>query len=125
MTAHFPATAPIYEVAFAVLMLCAPASVCAASIPDSAAALHVDQTATVQGTISNVHVSAKGTVFINFGRPYPNQDFTAVIFASSVAGFGDVNRLQGRHAQVSGQITIWKGKPEMILRSPAQLHLLP
>lgn len=125
MTAHLPAFARIFAVVIAALALCAPAPSFATAIPDSAAGSHVGQNATVQGTISNVHVSAKGTVFINFGRPYPNQDFTAVIFASSVAGFGDVNRLQGRHAQVSGQITMWKGKPEMILRSPAQLHLLP
>ena len=96
----------------------------AAAIPDSQAISHVGQTATVQGTVSNVHVSGKGTVFINFGAPYPNQDFTAVIFSSSAGAFGDVMRLEGKTLAVTGPITMWKGKPEMILRAPAALRVL-
>ena len=97
----------------------------AATIPDSQAVSHVGQSATVQGTVSNVHVSGKGTVFINFGAQYPNQDFTAVIFSSSVGAFGDVMRLEGKKLAVTGPITMWKGKPEMILRSPSQLRAWP
>ncbi len=97
----------------------------AAAIPDSQAVSHVGQIQTVQGTVSNVHVSGKGTVFINFGASYPNQDFTAVIFASSAAAFGDVMRLEGKKLAVTGPITMWKGKPEMILRAPASLRVLP
>ena len=97
----------------------------AATIPDSQAISHVGQTATVQGTVSNVHVSGKGTVFINFGDAYPNQDFTAVIFSSSAGAFGDVVRLDGKKLAVTGPITMWKGKPEMILRTPANLRVVP
>ncbi len=107
----------------AAISLGAAGMACAAPIVDSQALAHVGQTLTVQGKVSNVHVSPKGTVFINFGQPYPNQDFTAVIFASSVAAFGDVNRLQGRTLAVTGPISMWKGKPEMILRAPSQLRI--
>ena len=100
-----------------------PAS--AAPIADSAAASHVGQTVTVAGAVSGVHVSGKGTVFINFGPGYPDQDFTAVIFASSTAQFGDVMRYEGKSLAVTGEITMWKGKPEMILRTPSQLRALP
>jgi hypothetical protein len=94
----------------------------AATLPDSAASAHVGQTVTIQGTVSGVHVSDKGTVFINFGPAYPNQDFTAVIFASAAAPFGDVRRYTGKKLAVTGAVSMWKGKPETILRTPAQLH---
>lgn len=99
--------------------------VAAATISDAQAISHVGQTATVQGSVSNVHVSGKGTVFINFGDAYPDQDFTAVIFASSATTFGDVNRYSGHKLAVTGPITMWKGKPEMILRTPASLRVMP
>jgi hypothetical protein len=103
-------------------LLLATGSARAASFPDSAAASHVSQTVTIQGTVSGVHVSDKGTVFINFGPPYPNQDFTAVIFASAAPQFGDVKRFTGRKLSVTGPISVWKGKPETIVRAPSQLH---
>lgn len=109
----------------AVLLWLATGPAAAAMISDSQAVSHVGQTATVQGTVSNVHVSGKGTVFINFGDAYPDQDFTAVIFASSAATFGDVNRYAGHKLAVTGPITMWKGKPEMILRTPASLRFVP
>ena len=101
------------------------APVQAATIPDSQAASHVGQTFTVQGSVSGVHVSAKGTVFLNFGAPYPNQDFTAVIFSYAAPAFGNVNRFEGKHLAVTGPISMWKGKPEVILRAPAQLRAMP
>ncbi len=74
------------------------------------------------GRVSGVRVSGKGTVFVNFGPAYPSQDFTAVIFTSSAAQFGNVMRYQGKTLAVTGEITMWKGKPEAILRTPAQLR---
>jgi hypothetical protein len=115
----------IRAVAIASAIALETGAVLGATIPDSQAISHVGQNATVQGTVSNVHVSSKGTVFINFGAPYPNQDFTAVIFSSSAGAFGDVMRLEGKKLAVSGPITMWKGKPEMILRMPASLRMLP
>jgi DNA/RNA endonuclease YhcR with UshA esterase domain len=111
--------------AIAMAVVLAPGLAKAATISDSQAISHVGQDATVQGTVSNVHVSGKGTVFINFGAQYPNQDFTAVIFSSSAGAFGDAMRLEGKKLAVTGPITMWKGKPEMILRSPSQLRAVP
>ena len=42
------------------------------------AASHVGENATVRGTVANVHTSGAGNTFLNLGRPYPNQVFTAV-----------------------------------------------
>src|SRR5262249_52969769 len=86
------------------------------------AAAHVGQMATVQGVVVNVHISSKGNAFLNFGHAYPDQVFSGVIFASSVAQFGDLTRYQGKQVQVTGQISLYKGKPEIILETPYQLR---
>ena len=96
-----------------------------AVIADTDAAAHVGQMATVQGLVANVYTSSKGNVFLNFEYPYPNEVFSGVIFSSSAAQFGDLTAYQGKQVQVTGQIRLYKGKPEIILQSPNQLRIAP
>jgi hypothetical protein len=96
-----------------------------AVIMASDVAAHVGQTATVQGLVASVYVSSKGNAFLNFGAPYPNEVFSGVIFSSSAAQFGDLTKYQGKQVQVTGQIRLYKGKPEIILETLDQLRLAP
>lgn len=111
-----------FSAALLVVALCA-GPVAAAPIPDSQAVAHIGQTVTVRGLVSNVHVSGKGTVFIDFGGPYPEQDFTAVIFASAASAFGDASRFDGKYLEVTGTVSMWKGKPEIVVQSPSQIRV--
>jgi DNA/RNA endonuclease YhcR with UshA esterase domain len=95
-----------------------------APIPDAQAAAHVGQHVTIEGTVASVHTSRKGHTYINFGAPYPAQDFTAVVFASSAGAFINLAGLSGKHVQVTGVIRLYEGKPEVILEAPAQLKVL-
>src|SRR5262244_3703816 len=54
-----------------------------AVIGDAQASAHVGETATVEGVVANVFTSRAGNTFLNFGRAYPNQTFTAVVFRST------------------------------------------
>ena len=47
-------------------------------IPDTEAAQHVGQQATVEGTVVKVFTSKNGNTFLNFGAAYPNQTFTGL-----------------------------------------------
>jgi len=49
-------------------------------ISDSQASQYVGKNVSVKGIVANVHVSKKGNIFLNFGRPYPNHTFAAVVF---------------------------------------------
>jgi DNA/RNA endonuclease YhcR with UshA esterase domain len=89
-------------------------------VADTDAAAHVGQMVTVQGTVASVFVSQKGNKFLNFEQPYPNQVFSAVIFSNSAAQFGDISGYQGKQVQVTGRVTLYKGKPEIIVKSPDQ-----
>jgi DNA/RNA endonuclease YhcR with UshA esterase domain len=94
----------------------------AATYTDSQAASHVGETATVEGVATATHVSTKGTEFINFGDRYPNEDFTAVIFAENAPQI-DVSEYPGKKLDVTGKIQLYQGKPEIIVRSPDQLRV--
>jgi hypothetical protein len=104
------------------LSVAAPAA--ATTYSDSQAAAHVGETATVEGLVTGTHISSKGTEFINFGGRYPNQDFTAVIFARNAAQI-DVSQYYGKNLDVTGKIQLYQGKPEIIVGSPSQLVVVP
>ena len=51
----------------------------------------------------------------------PNQAFTAFIPSGSAAQFPQAKQYEGRIVSVSGKITLHKGKPEIVVTSPAQV----
>jgi DNA/RNA endonuclease YhcR with UshA esterase domain len=92
-----------------------------ASYTATEAAKHVGETATVTDRVDGVHQSGKGNIFLNMGGKYPNQAFTAFIPASSAAQFSQPQQYEGRTVAVSGKITLYRGKPEIIVTSPSQI----
>jgi hypothetical protein len=63
------------------LFLCAAQAVRADDVPASEAYSHVGETVTVCGKVTGVHYAANSEgkpTFINFDKPYPNQDFTVM-----------------------------------------------
>ena len=102
-----------------VLFLCAGQTLRADDVPASEAYSHVRETATVCGKVTGVHYAAnsKGKpTFINFDKPYPNQDFTVMIWDDERAAFGSLERYSGRQVCARGVITEYRGKPERLLR---------
>jgi DNA/RNA endonuclease YhcR with UshA esterase domain len=85
------------------------------------AAKHIGENATITDKVDGVHQSGKGNVFLNMGGRYPNQAFTAFIPAGSAAQFPEVQHYQGRTVAVSGKITLYRGKPEIVVTSPSQV----
>jgi hypothetical protein len=82
---------------------------------------HVGETATVTDKVDGVHQSGKGNIFLNMGGKYPNQAFTAFIPSASAAQFSNPQQYEGRTVAVSGKVTLYKGKPEIIVNSPSQI----
>ena len=95
------------------------------TVPDSEAATHVGQTVTVEGLVATVHVARSGTIFLNFGQPYPAQTFTAVIFRSGAGRFPDPHQWEGRRVRVTGEVRLYHGKPEIVLTVPNQIQRAP
>ena len=102
-----------------------PLPAAAASISPEDAAGHVGESATVCGIVSSAHYAARSRsqpTFLNLGKAYPSQIFTAVIFGEDCAKFGEPEKtLQGKRICVTGAIPLYRGSAEVILYEPDQL----
>jgi len=89
------------------------------------AAKHVGEEATVCGEVAAAKYAAQvrgGPTFIDFGKPYPNTTFTALIFGTDRPKFGTPEKtLLGKQICVTGKIRLYEGKPEIIISDPKQL----
>ncbi|HQU08191.1 MAG: hypothetical protein B7X04_03840 [Parcubacteria group bacterium 21-54-25] len=85
------------------------------------AAKHVGQTASVSGTIVSVYTSKTGTTFFDYCVSYNGCPFSAVIFASDKSKFGSLTKYQGQRITVSGPITSYQGRAEIVLNDPSQI----
>ena len=85
------------------------------------AAAHIGQSITVEGIVSEVHVSDRVT-FIDLGGRYPNKEFTGVIFSENYGAFPDVTELQGRTIDISGTVQLYGERPEIVLTSANQIR---
>jgi len=86
------------------------------------AAAHIGETVTVEGIVSEVHVSERAT-FIDLGGRYPNEEFTGVIFTSDAGAFSDVDAYEGKTVDITGTVQLYRGRPEIILTSPSQIRI--
>jgi len=94
-----------------------------AKIPASEAKEHVNAEAIVSGKVVELHKTEK-LVRINLDKPFPNQPFTAVIFANKTNLFSDLDKLKGKTIEVSGKITEYRDQPQIILVSTNQLKIV-
>ena len=109
----------------AALLAALPLAARAGGIGPNQTASHVGQTETVCGLVASAryafHSHGQPT-FLNFGRAYPDQSFTAVIWGDHRESFGKPEKLAGSTVCVTGPIVIYRGKPEIVLQSGGQLR---
>jgi hypothetical protein len=88
---------------------------------------HVGETATVCGNVASAHYAASSRrqpTFLNLDRPYPDQIFTIVIWGSDRAKFGNPEHTYpSKRVCVTGQITSYKGVPEVQVSDPSQIEI--
>jgi hypothetical protein len=97
----------------------APISIGTISYTDALS--HVGEMASVRGTIVEAYTSKSGTVFLDFCQSYKSCPFSAVIFADDAKKFGDLSTLNGATVTLTGKISSYQGKAEIVLSSPSQL----
>lgn len=132
-TVHATPRSAIVQGTIAVLISLIAASACGQSestprIPAAEAARHVGELRTVCGHVASAAsiTSAKGApTFLNLGRPYPDQDFTVVIWESSRARFErPPERLFDRRSIcVTGRIEMYRGRPQIVVEDPEQIRV--
>jgi DNA/RNA endonuclease YhcR with UshA esterase domain len=93
----------------------------AQTIQPADAQAHAGQTVTVEGAVSGVHKIASGVTFVDMGGHYPDNTFTAIILPDDASKFPDINSLNGKTVDISGPVTLYKGRPEIVLTNAAQI----
>ena len=84
---------------------------------------YYDEEMVVTGRVAQV--SSRPTVsFINLDKPGPQSPFTAVIFQSNLGAFGDLNQYTNHVVSVSGTITEYRGRPEIVLDKPDEIKVM-
>jgi DNA/RNA endonuclease YhcR with UshA esterase domain len=92
-------------------------------IPDTEAAQHVGQQATVEGTVVAVFTSKNRNIFLNFGGRYPNQTVAGWMPARTrLASDPALRSLEGKRVRITGTIELYRGKAEIEISSKDQIE---
>jgi len=91
---------------------------------------HVGEVTCVEGVVASVGTSRGGDVFLNLGNPYPNENRFTIFIPSRYVGrfetqFGPRfwQNLVGTTVSAYGEITLYKGIPEIKLSDPTRLTI--
>jgi hypothetical protein len=104
---------------------------CAASITPQAlptytapeASRHDGETAVITGKVEDVYQSGKENMSLTMAGTSPSQTFTVFIPATTAVKFPNPPQYKGKTIAVSGKISLYQGKPGIIVMSPNQLTL--
>ena len=94
----------------------------AVSLKAKQTAKYIGKNAVVSGYIADVYKNEK-VAYLNFDGKFPKNSCAAVIFKDNFGKFGDLNRFKNKNVEVSGIITEYNGKPQIILKSTSQLKV--
>lgn len=81
---------------------------------------YVGQTRTFCGRLQQIKPFAKGE-YLNLDRTYPNQSLTVVVWSSDAHKFSPFNQSMQKVICINGEVSAYKNKPQIILRSVDQL----
>lgn len=100
----------------------------AKALTASEARTHIGSEATVCGKVMSPRYapSTRGQpTFLNLDKPYPDQEFTVVIWGSDRAKFGTPEVVyRDKSICVSGKIQEYQGRAEIVATDPKQITLL-
>jgi DNA/RNA endonuclease YhcR with UshA esterase domain len=98
----------------------------AALLSPKDAAAHIGEPATGCGTVASAEYEANEQnqpTLLDLDKPNPSAIFTAMIYGENRAKFGTPETsLGGKRICVTGQISDYQGKPEIVLTEPSQLR---
>lgn len=84
---------------------------------------YINKTVTVKGYVAEVVLRPKVN-YLNFDKKYPDNTFTAVIFPDDMYKFEDLMKYQNKNVKVTGRISLYKGKPQIVINSTSQLKIV-
>ena len=83
----------------------------------------IGRVVTVKGFVAEVTKREK-VAYLNFVEKFPENPFTAVIFSNKFDEFNNLAVYKNKQLEVTGRITTYKGKPQVILESKSQIRII-
>ena len=84
---------------------------------------YVDETVIVAGKVAQVTIRER-MVYLNLDKPYPATPFSGVIFAAKTNLFTDLDKLKDKNVELSGKITLFRDRAQIVLESTNQLKVV-
>ncbi|HLG38570.1 MAG TPA: hypothetical protein VI461_02840 [Chitinophagaceae bacterium] len=84
---------------------------------------YIGKYVTVKGLVVDVYQSDK-VAYLNFVKKYPDNPFSAVIFSRMFESFGDVQVYANSNVEVTGRVSSFRGKPQIILDKTSQVKIV-
>jgi hypothetical protein len=86
---------------------------------------HIGEYTCIEGTVVRTYNSGKA-VFLNFHDPYQGY-FSIVIWPEDWGKFSPPPEIKyrGKQVRVTGKIELYKGSPEIVVRNPEQIEIIP
>ena len=89
---------------------------------------HIGERITVVGKVMSTTYAtgSKGKpTFLNIGKPYPNQEFTVLIWDNNRSKFpqSPEKYYEGKTIAVAGLIVAYQGTPQIEVTSPSQIEV--
>ncbi len=85
--------------------------------------LHIGDSLNIEGYVADIYLSDK-VAYLNFAQKFPKNIFTCTIFSGRIEQFGDLSKFKGRNVRVTGRITTYKNKPQVVLNSKDQIKII-
>lgn len=84
---------------------------------------HIGDSLTIRGFVADIYLSDK-VAYINFENKFPKNIFSCAVFENRLNDFGDLSRYKEKTVEVTGKITTYKNKPQVILNSKDQIRIM-
>lgn len=94
----------------------------AVNIKPKQTANYIGKNAVVTGYVADVFKNEK-VAYLNFDGKFPKNSCAAVIFKDDFSKFGDLSRFKNKTIEVSGIISEYNGKPQIILKNSSQVKI--
>jgi DNA/RNA endonuclease YhcR with UshA esterase domain len=98
------------------------------TVPIDSLMLHENKTVTTCGKVmscNEITSKEKKITYLSFGKSYPNNTFTAVIFEKDYINFKGKPSVffADKDVCITGKVKIYREKPEIILNSEEQIKI--
>lgn len=94
-----------------------------ATISPVEAAAYLGKAVVLKGFVVEINKREK-VAYLNFTEKFPENPFAAVIFADNFEEFQDMNEFVNKNVEITGRVSVFKGKPQIILSNRSQLKIL-